>query len=437
MTMTNLAQLQMTSMQNSATAETSTQQSAADSSNPFSAIIEQMIRGTQDSADAQDDALASLGANSQTKEQLETLLALGAGGLLMQQGQNTDILSLLQTMTAQNTTQTADNGLSALSTLMGQNTLAGAQNITPVSQDMLKALMLLSKQSDNAVQTATDSMQAAATQASAEETAMAFPDLTAQTASQNPTAAVDGVTGQPVAGQAKAEPMVQITMATSSEASTKTDTSGSDGQESDFSQLMQGAVTGAAQAKEKAKLQQEAVQVMPQEKQPEPMHALSETQMAKAEAMAKEPEMLQQLEKGVDTVLSTGKQELTMKLNPESLGEVTVRLAEQDGKMTLDITAANAKTAKLINEDIAALREAVRPMNVEVHEAVQHSESTGSGNTQYSQFSQQFSNQHFANHQAWQQQQHSHRAQNESYAEEAEQAAIEIATPTGALNTYI
>ena len=65
-----------------------------------------------------------------------------------------------------------------------------------------------------------------------------------------------------------------------------------------------------------------------------------------------------------------GKREFTLKLKPESLGEITVKLIEKAGKMSLTISAASAQTARLINSDLSALREAVRPMQVEVHEAV-------------------------------------------------------------------
>lgn len=73
--------------------------------------------------------------------------------------------------------------------------------------------------------------------------------------------------------------------------------------------------------------------------------------------------------------LTRGNSEFTMRLKPEELGEITVRLVEKAGKMTLQISAASAQTVKLLNEDLAALREAVRPMQVEVREAVVETQS--------------------------------------------------------------
>ncbi len=76
--------------------------------------------------------------------------------------------------------------------------------------------------------------------------------------------------------------------------------------------------------------------------------------------------------------LQKGEREFTVKLNPESLGEVTVKLLQKEGKMTLSIAAASETTVKLLNGHLDALKEAVRPMQVEVRQAVvQTQESDG------------------------------------------------------------
>lgn len=73
-----------------------------------------------------------------------------------------------------------------------------------------------------------------------------------------------------------------------------------------------------------------------------------------------------------------GEREFTIKLNPESLGEVTVKLLQKDGKMTLSLAAASETTVKLLNGQLEALKQAVRPMQVEVRQAVvQTQESDG------------------------------------------------------------
>lgn len=67
--------------------------------------------------------------------------------------------------------------------------------------------------------------------------------------------------------------------------------------------------------------------------------------------------------------LEVGNNEFTMVLNPESLGEVTVRLINEGGQSTLQIIAASETAAKLINEDLNILRDVFRPMQVEVRNA--------------------------------------------------------------------
>jgi len=80
--------------------------------------------------------------------------------------------------------------------------------------------------------------------------------------------------------------------------------------------------------------------------------------------------LARQISTGIAQRLREGRSEFVVKLRPEKLGAITVRLIEESGKMTLRIEAARAETAKLINSDLSSLREAVSPMQVEVHEAV-------------------------------------------------------------------
>ena len=60
--------------------------------------------------------------------------------------------------------------------------------------------------------------------------------------------------------------------------------------------------------------------------------------------------------------------------------------------MVLDITAASEKTARMLNGDIAALRESVGSMNIEVREVtVSAPEEIQEHNAQFNMTSQQFS----------------------------------------------
>ena len=110
---------------------------------------------------------------------------------------------------------------------------------------------------------------------------------------------------------------------------------------------------------------------------------------------------LDQITDAIKQNISLGKSEFAIKLKPESLGEITVKLVEEAGKTTLTITAANAQTAKLINSDINALREAVAPMNVEVRNAVvSTSETAGGSMQQFNMTGQQFAGQQFSGQQS-------------------------------------
>lgn len=116
--------------------------------------------------------------------------------------------------------------------------------------------------------------------------------------------------------------------------------------------------------------------------------------MEKAEVIQRSYALSEQISTGISERLREGTSEFVIKLRPEKLGEITVKLVEKSGKMTLQIEAARPETAKLINNDLTALREAVKPMQVEVREAV--SPAPDASQLGFHQFSmggqQQFSN---------------------------------------------
>lgn len=161
----------------------------------------------------------------------------------------------------------------------------------------------------------------------------------------------------------------------------------------------------------------------------------------KAVQIPREEQMLTQLETGIRENLEVGKREFTMKLKPESLGEITVRLTEDADKMTLHIVTASHKTAGLINDELSALRQVMAPLQVEVHEAktvpVDPTASSQSGT--FSSMDQNFTGQHFSGGGFSQQQQ-----QNSHYASTAYQETIEDAavlapelSDDDSLDTYI
>lgn len=109
-----------------------------------------------------------------------------------------------------------------------------------------------------------------------------------------------------------------------------------------------------------------------------------------------------QIKTSVAENLLNGKQEFIIKLKPEGLGEITVKLTEKAGEATtLHLMTANAETAQLINSNLGSLKEAMRPLQVVVESA--QSQQTGNGAEQAAQqqaSQQQFNafGQHSSNH---------------------------------------
>lgn len=74
-----------------------------------------------------------------------------------------------------------------------------------------------------------------------------------------------------------------------------------------------------------------------------------------------------QLLKGVEENLKNGNNEFTVKLKPEGLGEIVVKLVQNDGgKMLMSMTASNIKTAELLNSNLSSLQSSLSQHNVEI-----------------------------------------------------------------------
>lgn len=74
-----------------------------------------------------------------------------------------------------------------------------------------------------------------------------------------------------------------------------------------------------------------------------------------------------QLLRGVEVNLKNGKSEFTVKLKPEGLGEIIVKLVQNDGgKMLMSMTASSAKTAELLNSNLSSLQNSLNQHNVEI-----------------------------------------------------------------------
>lgn len=164
------------------------------------------------------------------------------------------------------------------------------------------------------------------------------------------------------------------------------------------------------------------------------------TAFAPATTAAKEPaaeEMLplaNQLEEGIANGIRNGKEEFTIQLRPEGLGELTVKLTRVGEAMTLNIVAKSTETHKLLADEMQALREVLRPLKVEVESVLTESQSQLL--SQQQQFEQQ-------RQQSWQQMQGAAYYGDEPLGGTTEEQPATAAIPppaaytSSALDTYI
>lgn len=91
--------------------------------------------------------------------------------------------------------------------------------------------------------------------------------------------------------------------------------------------------------------------------------AAAETSMNKLEYEPADRQLL----RGITENLDKEKSEFTVKLKPEGLGEILVKLVQNnEGKMLLSMVASSAKTAELLNRDLALLQSSLNQLNVEI-----------------------------------------------------------------------
>lgn len=77
-------------------------------------------------------------------------------------------------------------------------------------------------------------------------------------------------------------------------------------------------------------------------------------------------EIFSQIKEGAQPHIANNDSDFTVKLRPEGLGEITVKLVSQDGRVTLSLSASDPNVQKMLGSEINNLREIMRPYNVEV-----------------------------------------------------------------------
>lgn len=156
--------------------------------------------------------------------------------------------------------------------------------------------------------------------------------------------------------------------------------------------LLEGTEKG--KGKSEAKVDIEALQAQVDAQNRTPATELQKLTRSSEPPVLDRKDFAEQMKEGITQNLHKGTGEFTIKLKPEGLGEITVKMVEEGEKISLSIFTATAQTAKLLDGEIHALREAVRPYQVEVREVVTVQQSQQSAYANHGdQFSQSFAGQ--------------------------------------------
>jgi len=144
-------------------------------------------------------------------------------------------------------------------------------------------------------------------------------------------------------------------------------------------------------------------------------------------------EIADQLKSGIAENISQGKNEFVVKLKPEGIGEVVVKLSENEEKISLSIFTSSEQTAKLITNEVLSLQNALRPLHAEVEQitVAPNGQTAGyAAQTSMNDQSQQFAGQQFAGQ--WQQSFRSRMQENSDFG-----SVVEQILPDDGLDTYI
>ncbi len=80
--------------------------------------------------------------------------------------------------------------------------------------------------------------------------------------------------------------------------------------------------------------------------------------------------IMEQIENGIKEGIKLKHDNIVIKLHPEGLGQVTVKMTDVNGKISLDIITASQYAHNALNSEIESLKESLRQYNAEVNSLV-------------------------------------------------------------------
>lgn len=189
-----------------------------------------------------------------------------------------------------------------------------------------------------------------------------------------------------------------------------------------------GVVDVTSKEKEVQLLKEMKQEVKPEEVVAAGTNLFSPVQISNVKELSKEfmveQPVIQQISEEFQVQMANGKDEFVMKLKPEGLGEITVKMTMQEsGKIALHIQTSSAVVKQLLNDELVQLKEALRPYQTEVHEVTTYVAS-----------------EHFAQQQNQQPNRNAftfHKANHIPFTEEAEEVQTAVVHGLNRLNTYV
>lgn len=143
-------------------------------------------------------------------------------------------------------------------------------------------------------------------------------------------------------------------------------------------------------------------------------------------------EIAAQVKSGVLDNVAQGKNEFVIRLKPEGMGEIVVKLSENKEKISLSIFTASTQAARMITNEVVTLQNALRPLRAEVEQITVAPE--GHAAAYASQNAMSDHGQQFAGQQSglWQQEGGSQHPENGDF-----EAMVQQSLPEDGLDTYI